>query len=166
VTRTLTAVSCLIVSSMLAGAASAAPVQADRILILKSARKLTLLRNGKPLRTYLVSLGSNPIGAKERQGDRKTPEGLYRIDSRNAGSKFHRALHVSDPNAADRLRARRLHVAPGGEIMIHGWPNRWRALGFVLDHVDWTAGCIAVSDQEIEEIWKLVPNGTVVEIRP
>jgi murein L,D-transpeptidase YafK len=151
---------------MLAGTAAAAPIQADRILILKSARKLTLLRNGKPIRTYRVSLGSNPTGAKEQQGDGKTPEGLYRIDSRNAQSKYHRALHVSYPNAADRLRARRLHVAPGGEIMIHGWPNRWRALGFALHHVDWTAGCIAVSDQEIEEIWKLVPNGTVVEIRP
>ena len=164
--RTLTAVSCLIVFSMLGGTAAAAPVQADRILILKSARQLTLLRNGKPLRTYRVSLGSTPIGAKERQGDGRTPEGLYRIDSRNADSRFRRALHVSYPNATDRLRARRLHAAPGGEIMIHGWPNRWRALGFALDHVDWTAGCIAVSDPEIEEIWKLVPNGTVVEIRP
>ena len=165
-TRTFTAVTYLLIASMLGGTAAASPVQADRILILKSARQLTLLRNGKALHTYRVSLGSNPVGAKERQGDGRTPEGLYRIDSRNAGSKFHRALHVSYPNAADRVRARRLHVAPGGEIMIHGWPNRWRALGFALDHVDWTAGCIAVSDQEIEEIRKLVPNGTVVEIRP
>jgi murein L,D-transpeptidase YafK len=165
-TRTLISTGCLLIALMLGGSAAAAPVQADRILILKSARQMTLLRNGKPLRTYRVSLGSNPVGAKERQGDGKTPEGLYRIDSRNAGSKFHRSLHLSYPNAADSLRARRLHASPGGEIMIHGWPNRWRALGYVLDHVDWTAGCIAVSDEEIEEIWKLVPNGTVVEIRP
>ena len=145
---------------------AAAPVQADRILVQKSARQLTLLRKGKALRTYHVSLGSRPAGAKERQGDGRTPEGIYRIDSRNASSKYHRALHVSYPNAADRLRARRLGVAPGGQIMIHGTPNRWRGLPFVFAHSDWTAGCIAVSDAEIEEIWKLVPNGTVVEIRP
>jgi murein L,D-transpeptidase YafK len=165
-TRTLTAVGCLIVFSILGGTAAAAPIHADRILILKSARQLTLVRNGKPLHTYRVSLGSTPIGAKERQGDGKTPEGLYRIDSRTADSKFHRALHVSYPNGADRIRAGSMRVSPGGAIMIHGVPNRWRWLGFVFRHVDWTAGCIGVSDSEIEEIWKLVPNGTVVEIRP
>jgi murein L,D-transpeptidase YafK len=140
--------------------------QADRVLIQKSARQLTLLRNGKPIRSYHVSLGSHPKGAKEREGDERTPEGLYTIDSRNAHSKYHLALHVSYPNAADRARARRLRVRTGGEIMIHGTPNRWRALRFIFEHIDWTVGCIAVSDHDIEEIWKLVPNGTVVEIRP
>jgi len=118
------------------------------------------------MRSYHVSLGSNPKGAKERQGDERTPEGIYTIDSRNAYSKYHLALHVSYPNAADRLRARRLHIAPGGEIMIHGTPNRWRGLRAIFAHTDWTAGCIAVSDKDIEEIWRLVPNGTTVEIRP
>lgn len=141
-------------------------MQADRVLIEKSARQLTLLRNGKALRAYHVSLGSEPAGAKDREGDGRTPEGLYKIDSRNAYSKYHRSLHVSYPNTTDCLRARRLHVSPGGEIMIHGTPNRWRWLPFVFAHTDWTKGCIAVSDVEIEEIWKLVPNGTVVEIRP
>jgi murein L,D-transpeptidase YafK len=150
----------------LSGAANAQTQQADRIVITKSARQLTLLRNGKTIRIYRVCLGSHPVGAKERRGDGKTPEGIYRIDSRNADSKYHRALHVSYPNAADRRRARRLHVAPGGEIMIHGVPNRWRALGSAFRYIDWTNGCIAVKDDEIEEIWKLVPNGTVVEIRP
>jgi murein L,D-transpeptidase YafK len=140
--------------------------QADRIVIMKSARKLVLLRNGKTIRVYRVCLGSHPVGGKERQGDGKTPEGIYRIDSRNAGSKYHRALHVSYPNAEDRRRARRLHVAAGGEIMIHGLPNHWHALGAAFQYVDWTNGCIAVKDNEIEEIWRLVPNGTVVEIRP
>ncbi|MGH9422503.1 MAG: L,D-transpeptidase family protein, partial [Thermoanaerobaculia bacterium] len=106
--------------------AAGTPAHADRVIIQKEARQLTLLRNGKPFRSYRVSLGSNPIGAKEREGDGRTPEGLYTIDSRNAGSKYHMALHVSYPNAADRLRARRLRVSPGGEIMIHGTPNRWR----------------------------------------
>ncbi len=147
---------------MIAGA----PLQADRVLIQKSARQLTLIRNGKALRRYHVHLGSEPAGAKEREGDGRTPEGIYRIDSRNAYSKYHRSLHVSYPNGADRLRASRLHVSPGGEIMIHGTPNRWRGLSFVFANTDWTKGCIAVSDTEIEEIWKLVPNGTVVEIRP
>lgn len=135
-------------------------------MIVKAARQMTLLRNGRTIRRYRVCLGSNPIGAKEREGDGKTPEGVYRIDSRSAASKYHRALHVSYPNAADRAHARRLHVSPGGAIMIHGMPNRWRALGFVIGQTDWTAGCIAVSDDEIEEIWRLVPNGTIVEIRP
>jgi murein L,D-transpeptidase YafK len=147
-------------------AGSSGSSTADRVLILKSARTLTLLKNGKPLRTYRVSLGRNAVGAKEREGDGRTPEGLYTIDSRNAYSKYHLALHVSYPNGADRLRARRLHVLPGGEIMIHGTPNRWSGLAFAFAHSDWTAGCIAVSDADIEEIWKRVPNGTVVEIRP
>jgi murein L,D-transpeptidase YafK len=155
-----------VLSVLLALTIAASPLQVDRVLIEKSARQLTLLRNGKALRAYHVSLGSEPTGAKDRQGDGRTPEGLYRIDSRNAYSKYHRSLHVSYPNAADRLRARRLHVSPGGEIMIHGTPNRWRGLRLVFAHTDWTKGCIAVSDAEIEEIWKLVPNGTVVEIRP
>ncbi len=151
---------------MIVGANHGAPLQADKVLIQKSARQLTLLRNGRVFHAYRVNLGSNPAGAKERVGDGRTPEGLYKIDSRNAYSKYHLSLHVSYPNAADRLRARRMHASPGGEIMIHGTPNRWRGLSFVFAHTDWTAGCIAVSDAEIEEIWKLVPNGTVVEIRP
>jgi murein L,D-transpeptidase YafK len=156
----------VLLAFMMAAASHAAPVRADRVLIQKSARQLSLLRNGKVLRAYRVSLGPNPTGAKDRAGDGRTPEGIYRIDSRNAYSKYHLSLHVSYPNSADRLRASRLHVSPGGEIMIHGTPNRWRGLAFAFANTDWTAGCIAVSDAEIEEIWKLVPDGTVVEIRP
>ena len=159
--RTLIATACLFLAT-----ASNVAMQADRVIIQKAARQLTLMRNGRPLRTYHVTLGSNPKRAKEREGDGRTPEGLYTIDSRNAYSKFHLSLHVSYPNAADRARARRLHVRPGGEIMIHGTPNRWRGLRVVFAHTDWTKGCIAVSDSDIQEIWKLVPNGTVVEIRP
>jgi murein L,D-transpeptidase YafK len=156
----------VIATAFLLIATHTATPQADKVLIQKSARQLTLLRNGQPLRTYHVSLGSNPKGAKEREGDGKTPEGMYTIDSRNAYSKYHLSLHVSYPNAADRARARGRRVSPGGEIMIHGTPNRWRGVRFVFAHMDWTKGCIAVSDSDIEEIWKLVPNGTVVEIRP
>lgn len=163
--RKLIGLGCVLVATVFA-ATTAQSQQADRIVIMKSARQLALLRNGRVIRTYRVRLGSNPVGAKEREGDGKTPEGIYRIDSRNADSKYHRALHVSYPSAADEARARRMRVSPGGEIMIHGVPNRWRWLGFAFQHIDWTAGCIAVKDDQIDEIWTLVPNGTVVEIRP
>jgi murein L,D-transpeptidase YafK len=135
------------------------------IVVEKSDHRMKLLDHGRVLRTYSVSLGPD-LGPKQKQGDGRTPEGRYVIDSRNASSKFHRALHVSYPNAADRARARRMGVNPGGDIMIHGLPNGWGKLGKLHLARDWTAGCIAVTDAEIEEIWKLVPNGTVVEIRP
>jgi murein L,D-transpeptidase YafK len=156
----------VIATALLLIATHTATTQADKVLIQKSARQLTLLSHGQPFRSYHISLGSHPKGAKERQGDGRTPEGIYIVDSRNASSKYHLALHVSYPNAADRARARRMRASPGGEIMIHGTPNRWRGVRFVFAHTDWTAGCIAVSDHDIEEIWKLVPNGTAVEIRP
>ena len=148
------------------GNAATKPLKADRILIEKAARRLTLLDHGRAVKTYHICLGKNPVGANEREGDGRTPEGLYTIDSRNAASKYHRALHVSYPNAADRARARRLGVKPGGQIMIHGLPSRWGILGKTAQYFDWTAGCIAVNDAEIEEIWNAVPNGVGVEIRP
>ena len=103
---------------------------------------------------------------KTYKGDNRTPEGFYTIDGRNPGSHYHRSIHVSYPNAQDRARAKKLGKDPGGDIFIHGLPNGqgWIGKAHVLH--DWTLGCIAVTDEEIEEIWKLVPNGTVVEIRP
>jgi len=142
------------------------PPQADRILIEKAKREMSLLRTGKVLRTYRVALGHNPVGPKTRQGDRRTPEGLYTIDARYAPSEYHRALHISYPNAADRAQARKLGVDPGGDILIHGLPNGLGYIGKAHRLWDWTKGCIAVTDEEIEEIWSLVPNGTPVEIRP
>lgn len=140
--------------------------RADRIVVHKARRTLRLLQNGKVLRTYKVALGKQPVGAKERQGDMRTPEGLYRIDGRYARSQYHMALHISYPNAADLARARRLGVPPGGDILIHGLPNGQGSVGKAHLQSDWTWGCIAVTDEEIEEIWKLVPNGVVVEIQP
>jgi tetratricopeptide (TPR) repeat protein len=139
---------------------------ADRVLIEKKERRLTLLAKGKVLKTYPIALGGNPIGPKERQGDNKTPEGTYVIDARNKNSRFHLSLHVSYPNEKDRKRARALGVAPGGDIMIHGIKNGLAWAGEKHAEVDWTQGCIAVTDEEIEEIEKVVPNGTAVEIRP
>jgi murein L,D-transpeptidase YafK len=147
-------------------AAIAAPVQADKIVILKSAHSMTLLNGGKVLKTYKVALGSVPVGPKRVEGDHKTPEGDYLIDAKNAHSQFHLSLHISYPSAADQQRARSLGARPGGAIMIHGLARPFAYLGPLHRQTDWTDGCIAVTNAEIEEIWKLVPVGTRVEIRP
>ena len=139
---------------------------ADRVVIEKAAHRLSLYRGGRLVKTYKVALGPNAKGPKEREGDGRTPEGTYIIDSRKRDSAFHRALHISYPNSEDRRRARRLGVAPGGAIMIHGLPNGMGAMGRAHLIRDWTQGCIAVTNDEIEEIWRVVPNGTRVEIKP
>lgn len=139
---------------------------ADRILIEKKERRLTLISKGKVLKTYKIALGGNPDGPKERQGDNKTPEGTYVIDSRNRDSRFHLSLHISYPNERDRKRAKELGVSPGGDIMIHGIKNGLSWVGDLHTEVNWTKGCIAVTDEEIEEIDRLAPNGTIVEIKP
>lgn len=118
------------------------------------------------IRTYKVALGRGGLAPKVREGDNLTPEGRYVIDARNAGSRFHRALHISYPNAEDRQRAAQLNVLPGGTIMIHGLQNGLGWIGSAHRLVDWTRGCIAVTDGEIDEIWRMVPVGTPVEIRP
>ena len=147
-------------------AADAPTPKVDKILILKRERKLILLSGSKEVRSYRVALGPNPVGPKTYRGDNRTPEGFYKIDGRNPGSAYHRSLHVSYPNADDRARAKKLGKNPGGDIFIHGLPNGQGWVGKAHALHDWTLGCIAVTDEEIEEIWKLVPNGTVVEIRP
>jgi tetratricopeptide (TPR) repeat protein len=139
---------------------------ADKILIEKKERLLTLISKDKVLKTYKIALGGNPNGPKERQGDNKTPEGTYVIDSRNKDSRYHLSLHISYPNEKDKKRAKELGVSPGGDIMIHGIKNGFSWMGDLHAERDWTKGCIAVTDEEIEEIDKLVPNGTIVEIRP
>lgn len=139
---------------------------ADKILIEKKERRLTLVSRGEVLKTYKIALGGNPNGPKERQGDNKTPEGTYFIDSRNKDSRYHLSLHISYPNEKDKQRAKELGVSPGGDIMIHGIKKGFSWAAEFHTKVDWTKGCIAVTDEEIEEIGKLVPNGTIVEIRP
>lgn len=139
---------------------------ADRILIEKNERRLTLLARGKVIKTYQIALGGNPLGPKERQGDNKTPEGIYVIDAINKESSYHHSLHISYPNAKDKLRAKQLGVSPGGDIMIHGIKNGFSWVGELHANIDWTKGCIAVTNEEIEEIETLAPLGTIVEIRP
>jgi L,D-peptidoglycan transpeptidase YkuD (ErfK/YbiS/YcfS/YnhG family) len=139
---------------------------ADKVLIEKKERRLTLLSKGEVIKTYKIALGGDPLGPKERQGDNKTPEGTYRIDSRNNNSDYHLSLHISYPNEKDKMRAKELGVSPGGNIMIHGIKNGLTWVGASHAELDWTKGCIAVTDEEMEEIYKLVPNGTIIEIRP
>lgn len=139
---------------------------ADRVLVEKAARRLTLLRDGNPLKVYRVALGGDPIGAKEQEGDQRTPEGIYVIDFHKEDSDYHRALHVSYPDSRDIERAEAQGVSPGGDIMIHGIRNGRGWIGAFHRRTDWTAGCIAVTDFEIEEIWRAVPDGTPIEIRP
>jgi len=138
----------------------------DKVLIEKQARRLTLLTKGEVIKTYTIALGGNPVGPKERQGDNKTPEGNYIIDSRNGNSGFHLSLHISYPNEQDKRRAKKLGVSPGGNIMIHGIKNGFAQVGASHAGVDWTEGCIAVTNQEMEEIYRFVPIGTIVEITP
>jgi len=165
--------SAMAVALMIAGCAKAprldpAPGEqlADRVVVVKSAHSLTLYARGQILKTYKVALGRGPAGPKDHQGDHKTPEGDYILDQKNAKSRFHLALHVSYPNAADRQRAQREGRDPGGAIMVHGvaWGFGW--LSSLQRAIDWTDGCIAVSNPEIEEIWRLVPVGTSIEIKP
>ena len=147
------------------GGTLASFVQADRVVVVKSKRILILLQNGSVVKTYQICLGRNPVGNKIREGDSRTPEGSYILDFRNPKSNFHLSLHISYPEKEDSVRARQLGVSPGRDIMIHGFPD-----GFSMDDLgkqrDWTKGCIAVSNADIEEIWQLVPNGTPIEILP
>jgi lipoprotein-anchoring transpeptidase ErfK/SrfK len=139
---------------------------ADWILVEKKSRRLTLFRDNKPLKSYDIALGRQPDGPKRFQGDNKTPEGRYRIASRKKNSDFHRALHISYPSPEDAAFAAKQNRSAGGDIMIHGLPNGMGSMGRLHLLRDWTAGCIAVTNAEIEELWRAVPDGTPIEIRP
>ena len=138
----------------------------DRIVVEKSAKRLSVLHNGNQVKSYRIALGRNPVGAKQEEGDMKTPEGIYKIDSRNARSSFHLALHISYPSDEDNKHAAVRGVSAGFDIMIHGIQNGRGWIGAFHRWKDWTAGCIALTDEEIEELWRLTPDGTTVEIRP
>jgi murein L,D-transpeptidase YafK len=127
---------------------------------------MTLMRGETILETFQVALGHQPIGPKQREGDHKTPEGNYFVDAKNPQSRFHRALRLSYPNESDREQAARMGVSPGGDVEIHGIQNGLGWLGSLHRKMDWTDGCVAVTDREIDEIWPLVPVGTPVVIRP
>lgn len=156
----------------LVGAASgpsavAVPVaQADHLLVLKSKRVMLVMRNGRVLEAWPISLGRHPIGPKRVAGDRRTPEGDYVIDGRIPNSRFHLSLHISYPNATDIERARTRHVSPGGDIAIHGLPEDYHPIDPAQPPGDWTDGCIALDNHAIESVWQRVEVGTLVTIRP
>lgn len=138
----------------------------DRILVDKSDRKLYLLKADEILRSFDISLGMLPEGPKRRSGDRRTPEGSYRIEAKRSESDYFLALKVSYPNEADRARARKLGVDPGGQIMIHGMPNDLKMSASRYVGWDWTDGCIAVSNSDMLDIWLATAVSTPIEIRP
>ena len=143
-----------------------ASANADRLVVKKSARELLLFAGDEVLRRYEIALGRNPVGHKERRGDNRTPEGKYLLDWRNPHSRFYRSIHISYPNENDRRRAAAMGVDPGGSIMIHGVPDRYRDDQEFIISLDWTEGCIAVTNKDMEEIWALVADNTPIEILP
>ena len=150
---------------VLTSAAHADSPSVDRIVVYKHQRRMVLLAHGRPLKSYRVALGLDPIGAKHREGDHRTPEGTYVLDWRNDQSKYYKSLHISYPSPEDLKRAEHAGVRPGGAIMLHGTPPEFAAPKGQKPY-DWTEGCIAVTNPEMDEILKLVAVGTPIEIRP
>jgi murein L,D-transpeptidase YafK len=145
------------------GASTARP---DHILVLKAERKLMLMAGDQLVRSMDISLGLMPDGPKRREGDFRTPEGKYVIEAKNKDSDYFLSLKVSYPNATDRTLAQQLGVDPGGQIMIHGLPNEPKYAEAMYTGWDWTDGCIAVSNSDMIDLWRLIPVSMPIEIRP
>lgn len=144
----------------------AAPVAGDSLVVEKGKRQLVVFYRGKAVRTYYVALGRNPVGDKLRIGDNRTPEGLFYIEGRNPNSQYHLSLRISYPDSAHRVRSAKLGAQPGGDIMIHGLPASQEPFGAAHRDFDWTNGCIAVTNREIEELWRVIRDGTPIQIKP
>jgi murein L,D-transpeptidase YafK len=140
--------------------------KADSVLVVKNESRLYLLREGKELAVFDVAFGSNPEGHKQQQGDERTPEGHYILDYKNPNSKFYKSIHISYPNARDRDNARKRGVDPGGNIMIHGQLNGYGGFSTFVQLFNWTDGCIALSNNDMDFVWEAVNPGTPIEIRP
>ncbi|KAA8982969.1 L,D-transpeptidase family protein [Halospina sp. K52047b] len=169
--RSITAATVLVfllplIQSFPATAISDGTPHADRVLVIKSERRLYLIRDGKRIESFRVSLGQEPEGHKLFAGDNRTPEGQYTLDWRNPESDYYRSIHISYPNSEDRRKARAWGQDPGGNIMIHGLPNDADKWNFAFEGLDWTDGCIAVNNRAMDEIWRRVTVGTPIEIRP
>lgn len=140
--------------------------KADFVLVIKSESKLYLKKNGKTLKEFHVVFGDNPKGHKLKEGDERTPEGRYILDYKKEDSDFYKSIHISYPNEQDKRRAKELGVDPGGLIMIHGQKNGIGWLSFITQLFDWTDGCIALSNRDMDEVWEAVDIGTFIEIKP
>lgn len=141
-------------------------IKADVVIVEKSKSRLLLLREGEIIKEYHVAFGANPIGHKQKEGDERTPEGKYVLDYKKSDSSFYKAIHVSYPNEEDIKRASLTGVSPGGQIMIHGQKNRFGWLSSITQLFNWTNGCIAIKNSEMDEIWNFIDIGTPIEIRP
>lgn len=139
----------------------------DFVLVRKSERKLYLYANNKKIKSYNISLGKQPMGHKQQEGDSRTPEGTYTLDWRNPNSRFYRSIHVSYPTIQQTRTAEEAGISPGGAIMIHGQPNEWEErIRLTFDKKDWTEGCIALENQDMLEVWDLIKDGTPIKIEP
>jgi len=143
-------------------------ISIDRIVVEKAIRKMTLMSKKQVIATYDIGLGFNPVGDKEKEGDGKTPEGRYQIIAKNHKSKYHLSLKISYPDKQDVLNARKRQLSLGDDIMIHGYPNVYPDwLGnMILKSKDWTQGCIALSNDEVEQLWSYTKIGTIIDILP
>lgn len=164
--RLLTTVVFALCTIGIAQTASPQDSRVDHVLVIKKDRTLQLLSHGKAIKTYKVALGGDPIGPKARQGDHKTPEGVYVLDFRNAHSQFYKSIHISYPSLRDRAEARERGVSAGGDVFVHGLGKGYGWIGATYRLKDWTDGCVAVTNEEMDEIWRLVADGTPIEIRP
>ena len=164
--RILTGIVVGLLCGTLCAQVAPAVLRADRVVVLKRERTLQLLNHGKIIKSYRVALGGDPVGPKKQQGDHKTPEGVYILDSHNPHSSYYKSIHVSYPSARDRASAQQNQVSAGGDVFIHGLPNGYKWVGKEHRLKDWTDGCVAVTDEEMDEIWRAVPDGTLIEIRP
>jgi len=140
--------------------------KADEVLVIKSERRLYLIKNNKQFAEYRVTFGDNPEGHKVQQGDQKTPEGKYILDYKNPNSNYYKSIHISYPNKKDREISKKLGVNPGGEIMIHGQLNGWEWASPITQLFSWTDGCIALSNEDMGQLWLAIDPGTPIEIRP
>jgi len=138
----------------------------DEVVVYKSKHLMQLKRNGKVVKSYKVVFGQNPVGHKQYEGDQRTPEGRYTLNWKKKNSTYYRAIQISYPNATDRARAAKKGRSPGGLIMIHGQKPQWKNIEKYLTRMNWTNGCIAVTNPEMDEIWAMVDTGTPIEIFP
>lgn len=140
--------------------------KADFVLVIKSESRLYLIQNDRQFASFRVAFGANPKGHKQQQGDGRTPEGRYVLDSKNSNSKYYKSIHISYPNTKDRENARKHGVDPGGAIMIHGQKNGYGRLSFIVQLFNWTNGCIALKNEDMDFVWQAVEVGTPIEIKP
>jgi murein L,D-transpeptidase YafK len=156
----------LLFMALLCWSCLAAAEKADLVVVSKSESRLYLERAGKRFASFKVAFGGDSKGHKRREGDERTPEGRYMLDSKNPNSAFYKSIHISYPNAADRAAAKSRGVSPGGDVMIHGQKNGWGWLAPISQLFDWTDGCVALRNSDMEKVWNAVDIGTPIEIQP